>query len=84
MQRKLEFWIITSTEDIASMNIRNHLLEDYQFQKVEDKSDKWASWERNPTYLLKAPELKYVNIRLVLMDTACGGDKVSIIFAKQS
>ncbi len=70
MQRKLEFWIITSTEDIASMNIRTHLLEEYPFHQVEDNSDEWSSWEGNPTYLLKAPEVAQANIRLVLTNTA--------------
>ncbi len=70
MQRKLEFWIITSTEDIASMNIRSHLLNNYPFHKVESGSDEVCNWEGNPTYLLEVPEFDHVNIRLVLTNTA--------------
>ncbi|MHA1454011.1 MAG: D-aminoacyl-tRNA deacylase [Promethearchaeota archaeon] len=70
MQRKLEFWIITSTEDIASMNIRAHLSESYPFHQVNDNSDEWLVWEGHPTHLLKSPEFDNVNIRLVLTDTA--------------
>jgi D-aminoacyl-tRNA deacylase len=70
MHRKIEFWIITSTEDIASMNIRSHLIENYPFHQVEDRSEKWAMWEKNPTFLLKNPKLKDINIRLVLTDIA--------------
>ncbi|TFG18054.1 MAG: hypothetical protein EU530_09810 [Promethearchaeota archaeon] len=70
MQRKLEFWIITSTEDIASMNIRSQLLEDYSFIQVSDKSDEWVTWENHPTFLLETPKFAHVNIRLVLTDTA--------------
>ncbi len=70
MQRNLEFWIITSTEDIASMNIRTHLLENYPFKKVVSKADEWNTWENHPTYLLETSEFNLVNIRLVLTDSA--------------
>ena len=79
MQRKLEFWIITSTEDIASLNIRNHLLENYPFYQAKKKSDEWAVWEGNPTFVLEDTRFNYVNIRLVLTDIAMVllGDNVS-------
>ncbi len=70
MQRKLEFWIITSTEDIASMNIRSQLLEEYSFKQVSDKTDEWEIWENHPTFLLESLEFNHVNIRLVLTDTS--------------
>jgi D-aminoacyl-tRNA deacylase len=78
MQRKLEFWIISSTEDIASMNIRKHLLENYPFKKLKETSDEWGFWENHPTFLLEDPDIENINIRLVLTDTAMVllGDKI--------
>ena len=65
MHHKLEFWIITSTEDRASMNIRTYLLNNYPFYRVEDEKERWMSWESNPTYLLKN-DGSIGNIRLVV------------------
>lgn len=70
MQRKLEFWIITSTEDIASMNIRGHLLDNYPFKQTEEDTDKWITWDNHPTFLLEDHPFEQANIRLVLTDTA--------------
>lgn len=80
-QKKIEFWIITSTEDIASMNLRDILLKNYNFQIVNENSDPWKIWSDHPTYLLNLSEsvddkilaipskyLDLLNIRLVLTD----------------
>ncbi|MBN2156322.1 MAG: hypothetical protein JW776_09775 [Candidatus Lokiarchaeota archaeon] len=79
MHRKLEFWIITSTEDVASMNIRTHLLENYSFHPVIGNSDEWSRWEGHPTHILEETKFDYATIRLVLTDTAMVllGDKIS-------
>ena len=78
MHRKLEFWIITSTEDIASMNIRTHLMENYPFKQTSEE-ERWVTWENHPTYLLEQSSSENANIRLVLTDKGMVflGDKES-------
>ncbi len=59
IDKRIEFWIITSTEDIASMNIREYLLEKYCFILCKN------NWDNNPTYVLDMNSLqkgKFQNI----------------------
>ncbi|MHA1729996.1 MAG: D-aminoacyl-tRNA deacylase [Promethearchaeota archaeon] len=80
LMRKIEFWIVTSSEDRASMNIRKHLLDKFPFIPCIDPHDEWKKWEENSTHLLNLTLLedikiqnlsnfkKYFNIRLVLTE----------------
>lgn len=56
---KLEFWILTSSEDNASQTIRSFLIKNYPFELATDPLDKWSTWQGEPTYLLN---LKKSNI----------------------
>lgn len=73
---KLEFWILTSTEDNASQTIRSFLIKNYPFELANDPQDKWSIWEAEPTYLLNLQKtsifndlssyFSYVNVRIVI------------------
>ena len=61
----MNFFIITSTEDTASMNIRDKLLnsESYQFKEISDK------WYENQLYVLEGTDLlSDTNVYLGLTD----------------
>jgi D-aminoacyl-tRNA deacylase len=72
---KLEFWIITSSEDMASTNIKNSILNDYPFRIADDSLKKW---DDHDSYLLRVPECNIFgdianfsdlfNVRLVQTD----------------
>ena len=63
--RKIEFWIVTSFEDIASTNIRKYLLDNFSFEKCLHDEDPCIIWEGNESYILNFDELPELNIRIV-------------------
>jgi ABC-2 type transport system permease protein len=76
--KKIEFWIITSTEDQASQTIREFLIENYPFEKADNPNDQWRLWQESPTYLLNFNKTdlfkeissfyQFINIRIVQTD----------------
>ncbi|MBD3352782.1 MAG: hypothetical protein GF364_14940 [Candidatus Lokiarchaeota archaeon] len=73
MAQKIEFWILTSTEDQASQTIKKHLLKHYDFEDYPETDESLPIWEGYHTFLLKKEKpdqtiLDLVNIRLVQTD----------------
>lgn len=56
--KKIEFWIMTSSEDIASQTIKNHLLNSYPFSL---DSDEMKEWDGNPTYIFNFSHENSIN-----------------------
>lgn len=69
--KKIEFWILCSTEDEASVNIKQFLLGKYSFSEFPTDNAKFHLWNKHKCYslILDDPSLKECfNIRLMTTD----------------